>query len=472
MTPIESFRDRSVALFGLGVSGLTTARALVAGGASVTAWDDAESARLRAISEGVNVADLSVADWRRFDALILTPGAALTHPVPHWTVERAQAAGVEIIGDLELFCREREARAPGAAFVAVTGTNGKSTTSALIAHILREAGREPQLGGDVGHPILALAPPDDERIHVLEVSSFQIDLAPSLSPTIGLLLNLAPSHLDRHGTMERYAAIKERVPATAEIALVGVDDAHCHAIGAKLIAGATEGRRVAPVSAERALDWGFYADGSEILYRAEGDPAVQTESLGQLPRLPGLHGAHNRQNAIFAAAACWELGLTDDEIAQGLASFPGVPHRLEIVAKMGRVLFVNDSKATNAAAAAHALAGFSEIFWILGGRPKHGGIEPLRPLFPRVTKAYLIGEATEEFAETLEGFVPYERCGALAVATDRAASDAEASAAREPVVLLAPACASYDQFASFEARGEAFREIVQKLAALDQGDAS
>ncbi|ARN81629.1 UDP-N-acetylmuramoyl-L-alanine--D-glutamate ligase [Methylocystis bryophila] len=472
MTPIESFRERQVALFGLDAPGLATLRALMAGGASVTAWDDAESARLQAIAEGMNVADLSVADWGRFDALILTPGAAPTHPVPHWTVERAQAAGVEIIGDLELFCREREARAPGAVFVVVTGANGQSTTSALIAHILREAGREPQLGGDVGQPILSLAPPDDERIHVVEVSSFQIDLAPSLSPTVGLLLNLSPDHLDRQGSMERDAAVKERVPSNAEIALVGVDDAYCHAIGAKLIAEAAEGRRVAPVSGERSLDWGFYAEGDEILYRAAGDPEVQVESLGALPKARALVGAYNRQNAIFAAAACWELGLSDEEIAQGLVSFTGVPHRLETVAKVGRVLFVNDSKATDAAAAARALAEFSEIFWILGGKPKHGGIESLRPFFPRVAKAYLIGEATEEFAETLEGYVPFERCCALTVATDRAASDAVASAARDPVVLLAPACASYDQFADFEARGEAFREIVQRIAALDQGDAS
>jgi len=470
MTPIESFRERHVALFGLGTSGLAAVRALLAGGASVTAWDDAENARAQAIAEGINVADLSVADWGRFDALVLTPGAAVTHPVPHWAVERAQAAGVEIVGDLELFCREREARAPGAALVAVTGTTGKSTTSALIAHILRGAGRETELGGDAGKPVLALSPPDDERIHVVEVSSFEIDLSPSLAPTVGLLLNLSPEHLDRHGSMESYAAIKERVLSSAEVALVGVDDAYCHAIGAKLIAQALEGRRVAPVSAERSLDWGFYAEGDEILYRAEGDPAEQVESLGSLPNAPGLKGRHSREDAIFAAAACWELGITDEEIARGLASFPGLPHRLESVAKLGRVLFVNDSMAANAAATAQALAEFSEIFWIVGGKPKHGGIEPLRPFFLRVAKAYLIGEASEEFAETLEGYVPFERCGVLKVAIERAASDATASAAQAPVVLLSPACASYDQFASYEARGDAFREFAKSLAALDQGD--
>ena len=472
MTPIESFRERHVALFGLGTSGLAAVRALLAGGAAVTAWDDAENARAQAIAEGMNVADLSVADWGRFDALVLTPGAAVTHPVPHWAVERAQAAGIEIIGDLELFCREREARAPGAALVAVTGTTGKSTTSALIAHILRGAGRETELGGDAGKPVLALSPPDDERIHVVEVSSFEIDLSPSLAPTIGLLLNLSPEHQDRHGSMESYAAIKERVLSGAEVALVGVDDAYCHAIGAKLIAQAMEGRRVAPVSAERSLDWGFYAEGDEILYRAEGDPAEQVESLGSLPTAPGLKGRHSREDAIFAAAACWELGLTDEEIARGLASFPGLPHRMERVATLGRVLFVNDSMAASAATTAQTLAEFSEIFWIVGGKPKHGGIEPLRPFFPRVAKAYLIGEATEEFAETLEGFVPFERCGVLKVATDRAAADAAASAAEAPVVLLSPACASYDQFASYEARGDAFREFAKSLAALDQGDVS
>jgi len=472
MTPVTSFRGKNVAVFGLGVSGLAAAKALIAGGAGVAVWDDDEVARARAIAEKISVVDFDKVDWRAFDALILTPGAPLTHPAPHWTVPRARAAGVEILGDIELFCREREARAAASPFVAVTGTNGKSTTCALIAHILREAGRDVELGGNFGAPLLSLTPPDDQRIHVVEVSSFQIDLSPSLAPTIGVLLNLAEDHIDRHGSMQQYAAIKERLLARAEVALVGVDDPECHAIGARLIAGASADQKVMPISAQRRLDWGFFVEGEEILHRARGHESVESEVLGVVPTNPALRGAHNLQNAVFAAAVCWELGLDDAEIARGLASFPGLPHRLEEVARGGRVRFVNDSKATNAAAAAKALACYADIFWILGGKAKEGGIEPLRPFFPRVTKAYLIGEASEEFARTLDGYVAYELCGTLAFAVECAARDAGTSAAAEPTVLLAPACASFDQFANFEARGDAFRAAAQSVAASMQGDAS
>jgi UDP-N-acetylmuramoylalanine--D-glutamate ligase len=464
MTPVGTFSGKSVALFGLGGSGLATAKALVAGGASVTAWDDGEAGRAKALAQDIYVEDLNGADWSRFDALILTPGAPLTHPKPHWTVELARAQGVEIIGDVELFCREREARAGGAPFVAITGTNGKSTTTALIAHILREAGREVALGGNIGTPILALEPPDEGRIHVIECSSFQIDLTPSIAPTIGVLINLTPDHIDRHGTMENYAAVKERLVAAAEVALVGVDDAWCHAIGARLMQEPRPEQRVMPVSAVRSLDWGFYVEGDRLLFREAGHGAEEAELIGSLDGAKALRGAHNAQNAIFAAAACWELGLEDEEIARGLLSFPGLPHRMEEVARRGAVLFVNDSKATNADAAAKALATFDNIFWIVGGKPKEGGIEPLRGFFPRIAKAYLIGESSDAFAATLEGALPFERCGALPLATERAARDAAASGRPEPVVLLSPACASYDQFANFEARGDAFRALAQRIA--------
>ncbi len=471
MTPVSTFKGRSVALFGLGGSGLATAKALIAGGANVTAWDDSEAGRAKALAEKIHVEDLDGADWSQFDALILTPGAPLTHPVPHWTVQRAKALDMEVIGDIELFCRERDALAGGAPFVAITGTNGKSTTTALIAHILGQAGRDTQLGGNIGTPILALEPPDDARIHVIECSSFQIDLAPSLAPTIGILINLTPDHLDRHGTMEHYAAVKERLVAGAEIALVGVDDAYCHAIGARLAQEARPDQRVAPVSAQRALDWGFYLDGDNIMLREQGHGPEEAELLCSLSGARALRGAHNAQNAVFAAAACWELGLEDEEIARGLLGFPGLPHRMEEVARLDHVLFVNDSKATNADAASKALACYIDIYWILGGKAKEGGIESLRAFFPCVVKAYLIGEASDDFAKTLEGAVSYERCGTLEVATERAARDAAASKTSAPVVLLSPACASYDQFANFEVRGDAFRDLAQKLAASGLGDA-
>ncbi|MBI1980544.1 MAG: UDP-N-acetylmuramoyl-L-alanine--D-glutamate ligase [Methylocystis sp.] len=455
MTPVETFKGKRA-----------TARALIAGGAQVSVWDDGEAGRLKAVAQGVALDDLAAAEWSGFDALILSPGVPLTHPEPHWVVQAARAAGVEIIGDVELFCREREARAGGSPFIAITGTNGKSTTTALIAHILREAGRDVQLGGNIGVPILDLEPPSDERIHVIECSSFQIDLAPSLAPTIGVLINITPDHIDRHGTIENYAAIKERLVAAAEVALVGVDDAYCHAVGARLAEAASPEKRVVPVSAKRALDWGFYVEDRNVYFRERGHPPDEAELVGALEGARALRGAHNAQNAAFAAAAAWECGLDDDEIANGLLSFPGLPHRMEEVGRIERALFVNDSKATNADAAEKALTSYTDIYWILGGRSKEGGVEPLRPHFSRIRKAYLIGEATDDFARTLEGALPFERCGTLDVATTRAALDALGEGVAEPVVLLSPACASYDQFANFEARGDAFRGLVEGLPAV------
>lgn len=470
MTPVTCFKDKTVALFGLGGSGLSTAKALIAGGAHVRAWDDGEAGRLKAVAQGVVLEDLARSDWSQFDAFILSPGVPLTHPEPHWTAQRARAAGVEIIGDIELFCRERAALAPGAPFIAITGTNGKSTTTALIAHILREAGRDVQLGGNIGVPILDLDPPSDERIHVIECSSFQIDLAPSLKPTIGVLINLTPDHIDRHGTMAHYAAVKERLVAGAEVALVGVDDSYTHAIGGRLAerlaASESDERRVMPVSAVRALDWGFYVEKGEVYFREEGLPADAAELIAPLAGARALRGAHNAQNAAFACAAGWECGLEDEEIARGVKSFPGLPHRMEEVGHIERALFINDSKATNADAAEKALASFTDIYWIIGGKSKEGGIAALRNYFPRIRKAYLIGQASDDFARTLDGALPYERCETLDVATTRAACDALEGAATAPVVLLSPACASYDQFANFEARGDAFRSLVQGLPAV------
>lgn len=466
MTPVTTFKGRHVALFGLGGSGLSTAKALIAGGAHVHAWDDGEAGRLKAIANGVPLDDLSQADWSRLSALVLSPGVPLTHPEPHWTVKLAREAGVEIIGDIELFCRERAAHTGGSPFIAITGTNGKSTTTALIAHILRQAGRDVQLGGNIGVPILDLEPPAEDRFHVIECSSFQIDLTPTLRPTIGVLLNLTPDHIDRHGTMENYAAIKERLVAGAEVALVGVDDAYTHAIGARLSADAREGQRVMPVSAARPLDWGFYVENGEIYFREKEHLPEEAELLAAIKNARALRGAHNAQNAAFAAAAAWECGLEDEEIAAGIASFPGLPHRMEEVGRIERALFVNDSKATNADAAEKALASFSDIYWIIGGKAKEGGIEPLRPYFSRIRKAYLIGHASDDFARTLNGALSYERCETLDVATTKAALDALDGDAREPIVLLSPACASYDQFPNFEARGNAFRGLVNALPAV------
>jgi UDP-N-acetylmuramoylalanine--D-glutamate ligase len=453
MTPVETMRGQSVAVFGLGGSGLSTAHALIAGGAKLAAWDDSPPARERAAAAGIALVDLAQADWREFRLMVLAPGVPLTHPAPHWTVNLADKAGVPIVGDLELFARERGARAPDAPFVAITGTNGKSTTTALIAHVLREAGRDVAMGGNIGVPVLDLPPPAPGRTHVLECSSYQIDLAPSLAPSVGLLLNVTPDHLDRHGDLARYAAVKQRLVAHSTIALVGVDDEPCREIYTNLNTRAGAPRVVAVSGKESPLADVFVHE-HQVIARGEVAPTVD------LAGAHALRGAHNAQNAAFAYSAARMLGVEPERIARAFETFPGLAHRMEEVGRLGRMLFINDSKATNADAAEKALLTFRDVYWILGGRQKAGGVEALRPLFSRVAKAYVIGEASDEFALTLAGAVPLQRCETLSAAMEAAAEDAALSSAPEPVVLLAPACASFDQFTNFEARGDAFRASV------------
>jgi UDP-N-acetylmuramoylalanine--D-glutamate ligase len=460
MTPVATLAGRRVALFGLGGSGLSTLRALVAGGAEVAGWDDSEAARAKAAAAGFAPVDLVAADWSKFQLFVLAPGVPLTHPKPHWTVECAKAAGLDIVGDIELFARERAARAPSAPFVAITGTNGKSTTTALIAHVLRQADREVAMGGNIGVPILDLPPPSDDRVHVIECSSFQIDLAPSLAPSVGLLINITPDHLDRHGTLEAYAAIKERLVARAGIAIVGVDDEPCRAIAARIGAGRRNSR--VTISARPSPLADIFVEDHCVMKRGVAEPLID------LRNSRALRGEHNGQNAACAVAAAATLGVDAEAMGRGFASFPGLAHRMEEVGRHGRVLFVNDSKATNADAAEKAVLSFRDIFWNLGGKPKEGGIEPLRPLFSRVAKAYLIGTASESFAATLGDAVPFERCGTLEAATSAAARDAALSEVPEPVVLLSPACASYDQFPNFEVRGDRFRALVSEHLAVSE----
>ncbi len=473
MIRVTTFAGRRVAVFGLGSSGLATVRALDAGGAAVAAWDDGEASRDAATKAGLPLVDLREADWSTFAALILAPGVPLTHPEPHWTVEKARAAGIEVIGDIELFCRERRKLCPGSPFVAITGTNGKSTTTALLTHVLRAAGLDVQMGGNIGTAILSLEPPGPDVHHVVEMSSFQIDLTPSLDPTVGVLLNLSPDHLDRHGpahdadlAMRNYAAIKERLVAASTVACVGVEDAWCRAIHERLRAA---GRRTFPFAAEQSVarDLRIYADGGRILAH---EPAGGTDvEIGSVDGVGTLRGRHNVQNAVAALAAIRALQdirgggsiATLARMAAAIRTYPGLPHRMEQVGRAGKVAFINDSKATNADSTEKALASWSrDIFWILGGKPKEGGIAPLAAYFPRIAKAYLIGAASDAFAATLEGTVPYERCGTIDVALARAADDAAACTGPEPVVLLSPACASYDQFRSFEHRGNVFRDLV------------
>jgi UDP-N-acetylmuramoylalanine--D-glutamate ligase len=469
MIRATTFAGKRVAVFGLGGSGQATVASLIAGGAEVAAWDDGEKPREAVGEAGVPLVDLRAADWSTFAALVLAPGVPLTHPEPHWTVVAAQAAGIEVIGDIEIFCRERRAHAPGSPFIAITGTNGKSTTTALISHILRSLGRDVQMGGNIGVPVLSLDEPAPDRFHVIEMSSFQIDLTPSLSPSIGVLLNLSPDHLDRHGpaddaevAMRNYAAIKERLVVGSEVAPIGVDDEHSVAILKRRAALGP----VAPLSVKRPIRPGYCQhDGWLICSDATGLAVKLATTSG----ISTLRGVHNAQNALAAIAAVREVdnlrGAPSEADWQAvLATYPGLPHRMEEVGRAGKVIFINDSKATNADSTEKALAAWDrDIYWILGGKPKEGGIRSLEAYFPRIAKAYLIGYASDDFASTLDGKVPFERCGTLDVALTKAASDAARATGSEPVVLLSPACASYDQFRSFEHRGDTFRELVRAL---------
>jgi UDP-N-acetylmuramoylalanine--D-glutamate ligase len=459
MIPVTSFARKTVAVFGLGGSGLASCRALKAGGAEVIASDDGADRLAEAAQAGFVTADLRKMSWANFSALVLTPGAPLTHPVPHWTVVAAQQAGVEVIGDIELFCRERRRHAPDAPFVAITGTNGKSTTTALIAHLMRVAGYDTQMGGNIGTAILSLEPPRKGRVHVIEMSSYQIDLTPSLDPTVGILLNLSEDHIDRHGTMAHYAEVKERLVAGVQpqgTAIVGVDDGFSRDIADRL---ERAGKRVVRVSVRHPLPDGISVEHETILRTAGG----ARSEIARIGGIGSLRGLHNAQNAACAAACALALGLAPDTLQQGLRSFPGLAHRMEQVGRRGNVLFVNDSKGTNADAAAHALSSFSDIFWIAGGKAKQGGITSLTGYFPRMRKAYLIGEAAKEFSATLGSEVPHEISETLDVAVANAARDAEAAGLKEAVVLLSPACASFDQYRNFEIRGAKFRELVQAL---------
>jgi UDP-N-acetylmuramoylalanine--D-glutamate ligase len=462
MIPVTSFAGRKVALFGLGGSGRASASALLAGGADVVAFDDSPERVEEASHAGIPTADLHHIDWSKMAALILSPGVPLTHPAPHWTAGLARAAAVEVIGDIELFCRERQRHAPDAPFIAITGTNGKSTTTALIAHLLRSAGGDVQLGGNIGTAILSLEPPRNGRTHVIECSSYQIDLAPTLDPSIGILINVSEDHLDRHGSLRAYAAVKERLVAGVQrngTAVVGVDDEWCQAVADRIDRA---GKRVVRVSVRRPLADGVYVEGEQVVQAAGGSG----HALALLGNIGSLRGIHNAQNAACATAAALASGLDGRAIQRGLWSFPGLAHRMEEVGRKGNVLFVNDSKATNVDSAAQALACFENVFWIAGGKPKTGGITSLERFFPRIRKAYLIGEAAPDFAKTLDGKVAYDISEKLDRAVALAANDAEASGATNVVVLLSPACASFDQYPNFEVRGDTFRALVKAVPGL------
>ncbi|MBQ1498685.1 MAG: UDP-N-acetylmuramoyl-L-alanine--D-glutamate ligase [Sphingomonas sp.] len=451
MITSTAWRGKRYAVLGLARSGVATVRALMAAGAEVVAWDANEKARdalspsLRSRGEGrgegatdgashaplsLTLADPVEIDLTGFAAVIVSPGVPLnTHPI----ATRAAAAGVPVIGDIELFAEAR-AEMPAHRVIGITGTNGKSTTTALIHHIVDTADIPARLGGNIGLPILGQDPLPEGGVYVLELSSYQIDLTQSLDCDVAVLLNLTPDHLDRYAGFEAYAASKARLfamQAPGHAAVIGIGDAPSAEIARQI---AASGR-------------------SEDLVRIAPGACLDQS------RWPALQGLHNAQNALAAIAACKALGIVQDAIDKGLETFPGLPHRMERVATRRGVLFVNDSKATNADSAAPALSAYPKIHWILGGKAKAKDLDACRPGFPHVVRAYTIGEAGEMFARLLEGEMPVERSGTLEAAVQSAAARAKEG----ETVLLAPACASFDQFTDYEARGQAFRDAVEAL---------
>jgi len=453
MIDLSIFKGKRLAVMGLGLSGLVAGEALCAGGAEVLAWDDNADRRAAAEARGIPVASLRDIDWSMVEVLILSPGIPHTYPQPNPVAQAAKDAGVEIIGDIELLVRAR----PEARYIGITGTNGKSTTTALIGHILETVGMPTAVGGNLGLPALSLDALEPSGVYVLEMSSYQLELTPSVQFDVAILLNISPDHLDRHGGMDGYIAAKRRIfeqQSADSKAIIGIDDADAKGLFDRLIADREQG--VVPISSEITVDGGVYASGP-FLIDATGGTSEMVRSLDGIETLPG---GHNAQNAAAAYAAARAIGIPTAAIAAALETYPGLPHRQQLAAVIDGVRYVNDSKATNPEAAAKALSSYQDIYWIAGGRAKEGTLEVLYPFLPSVRRAYLIGEAADRLGGELDGRVEIEYCGDLNRALEAAS---QAAHGQKAVVLLSPACASFDQFTSFEERGQVFCRLAAEL---------
>jgi UDP-N-acetylmuramoylalanine--D-glutamate ligase len=455
MIDLSVLEGESYVVLGLARSGLTTVRALMAAGIDCVAWDDNAAAREQAAAMGATLAQPSSIDWRKFSALVISPGIPNRLPKPHPVAAAARGAGKPLICDVELLARAQ----PDNRFVAVTGTNGKSTTTALIGHILKAAGATCEVGGNIGRGALDLAPLGPHGIYVLELSSYQLELLETFRAHVAVWLNITPDHIDRHGDMAGYVEAKRHIfdrQREGDCVVMGVDDEYSRAVFAEVAQHARRNRIGAvPVALDRPV-------ASGVSFRA-GKLIDADGYLANFADVPTLPGDHNAQNAACAWAACRWLRISREEIMKGLKTYPGLPHRQERVAMLGQITYVNDSKATNADATARALSSYRNIYWIIGGQAKEGGVAPLAPWFDRIKHAFLIGEATELFAGQLEGKLPFDRCGDLQSALNVAHARAQAEATEPAVVLLSPACASWDQWKSYEHRGDAFREMARAL---------
>jgi UDP-N-acetylmuramoylalanine--D-glutamate ligase len=469
MIPVTSCAGQKIAVLGLGRSGLATARALRAGGAEPILWDDSVDAREKAEAEGFTLSDLTRnGAYEGVASLIVSPGIPHLYPDPKPAIARAYEAGIPVDNDIGLFFRsfatdDWDGFDITPRVIAVTGSNGKSTTTALIHHILEVAGRPTQMAGNIGRGVLDIDPARDGEVVVLELSSYQTELARALTPDIAVFTNLSPDHLDRHAGMGGYFAAKRRLFAEGgpDRAVIGVDEREGRYLANQLSQGPGDDR-VIRISSGQKLEgfaWSVFARKG---FLSEWRRGRQVTSI-DLRAIAGLPGAHNHQNACAAYAAVRSLGLAPKLIEQAFHSFAGLPHRSQTVGERNGVRFVNDSKATNVDSAAKALQAFPRIRWIAGGLGKDGGIKPLLPHLGSVAKAYLIGHSARDFALEL-GATPYEICDTMARAVTAAATDAEPG----DTVLLAPAAASFDQYPNFEKRGEDFTACVAALLAAGQ----
>jgi len=457
MIAAKSYLGKKVAVMGLARSGQSAAEALKAGGAEVIAWDDDVKKCRETALLGINISDLTKEDFTNIDALILSPGIPHSYPKPHVVAKKAKKANTPIIGDIEIFVKNFV----GPRIIGITGTNGKSTTTALVGHILRCAGLPVEIGGNIGLPVLGFENTLDAGYQVLELSSYQLELTPSLCCEIAVILNISPDHLDRHGGMDGYKAAKlkimESLPENA-IAIIGVDDPESIGIAKWLTENKYKNLRVTPISGLVVPKNGVGVLNGNIVSNINRENEVVI-SLHDNTILPGVH---NRQNVAAGTAAALTLGISKNIIKNAISSFPGLPHRQELVGTFNRLTFINDSKATNADAAARALSCYESIYWILGGQSKEGGISLLRKFFPKIRHAFLIGECSEEFADVLKGAVKFTTCGTIQNAIETIKNDIPSIYNDKVVILLSPAAASFDQFDSYEARGDTFRLLIEE----------
>jgi len=458
---LDTFQPKPLAILGLGKSGFAAMRACIAAGVPPIAWDDCEITRDQAQKAGaqiINLNNLNTNDYLGFGALLLSPGIPLYYPAPHPVVKKAQEAGIEVLGDIEILYRAQ----PRLKSIGITGTNGKSTTTALIAHIFKTLNASHIMGGNIGEPVLGLSSQTGDETFILEISSYQMDLCPTYRPSISIVLNITPDHLDRHGTMERYAQAKARIMDGLGFGICGIDDEWTCQIYEECLQ--KNERVMTPISIERPVPGGVYVQNNELIDSMDKDEGLE---IGALDDLPSLKGSHNHQNVCAAYAACRRAGFGSDAIFQAMKTYPGLAHRQFLVRTINGVSYINDSKATNAQATAKALASYKDIYLIAGGRPKDGGLNGIEPWLSNIRHVYLIGEAAGEFDVWCQQHgAPSMQCETLDYALMNAHNDAQANRGKPgegSVVLLSPACASWDQFDNFEHRGNVFTSLVQAL---------